>query len=147
MRVLMMAVAAFFAASVAQAEMILKTSPHDVATTTDRLAAAVEKAGAKVFARVDHAAGAASIGSDLAPTQLLIFGNPKIGTPVMASNPAAGIDLPIRVVVFTGADGATQVGYYAPTRLVEDHGVPADLKALKMMGGALDKLTNAAIAE
>ena len=59
----------------------------------------------------------------------------------------AGIDLPLRVVVYAAADGTTRVGYYAPTRLVEDHSVPADLPALKKMTGPLDKLTNAAIGE
>ena len=146
MRAIVIAVAAMMWASAGNAEMIVKTSPHDVSTTMDRLVAAVEKAGAKVFARVDHAAGAESIGAELAPTQMLMFGNPKIGTPVMAANPAAGIDLPIRVVVFTGADGSAMIGYHPPSRLSADHGVPEDLEALKRMSGALDNLTNAAIA-
>lgn len=144
---LISAVAAFIAGSAAHAEMVMKTSPHDVPTTMDRLAAAVENAGAKVFARIDHAAGAASIGAELAATEVLIFGNPRIGTPVMAANPAAGLDLPLRVVVFADAEGATQIGYRAPNRLAEDHGVSADLAAFKTMSGALNKLTDAAIAE
>ncbi|MBX2854672.1 MAG: DUF302 domain-containing protein [Rhodobacteraceae bacterium] len=147
MRTLFIAVIAVFWAAVGNAEMVVKSSPHDVATTMDRLVAAVEKAGAKVFARVDHAAGAASIGSELAPTQMLMFGNPKIGTPVMVANPAAGVDLPLRVVVYTGSDGGAMVAYHPPSRLTDDHGVPSDLPVLQKMAGALDKLTNAAIAE
>ena len=147
MRTLIISVVLMMWAAVGNAEMVTKNSPHDVAATMDRLVAAVEKAGAKVFARVDHAAGAASIDSELAPTQMLMFGNPKIGTPVMAANPAAGLDLPLRVVVYTGSDGNTIIGYHSPDRLVADHGIPSDLAVLAKMAGALDKLTNAAIAE
>ena len=113
-KILAAAVIAFAATSAQSAEIVEKSSPHSVDETMNRLVAAVEKAGAKVFARVDHAAGAASVGTELAPTQALIFGNPKVGTPVMQQNAAAGLDLPMRVVVYTGEDGATRVAYHAP---------------------------------
>ena len=73
-------------------------SAHDAATTIDRLAAAVEGAGATVFARIDHAAGAEKAGMALRPTILLIFGNPQIGTPALQAGQSIGMDLPLRVV-------------------------------------------------
>jgi len=131
----------------AQADMISKQSPHSVAQTVDRLAAAVEGAGAKVFARIDHAAGASSIGADLRPTQMLMFGNPKLGTPVMAMNQTAGIDLPMRVVVYEDAKGDVMLSYYEPTTLAGFNGISADAEILKKMAGALGKLTDKAIAQ
>lgn len=128
------------------AEMITKTSPHSVAVTVDRLSAAIEGAGAKVFARVDHAAGAASIGSDLRPTQMLMFGNPKLGTPVMALDQAAGLDLPLRVVVYETANGEVILAYRAPASLAEHAGVTGDAAILGKMTGALGKLTDKAVA-
>ncbi len=127
-------------------ELITKTSPHTVAVTMDRLVAAVEKAGAKVIARVNHTKAAKSIGAEMVPTEMLVFGNPKIGTPIMQKNPAAGLDLPIRVVVYQGDDGKTVVAYHNPSELAQTYSVPADIKALKVMAGALKKLTGAAVA-
>ena len=129
------------------ADMITKISPHSVTITMDRLAAAVEGAGATVFARVDHAAGAAKVEMELRPTELLIFGNPKLGTPAMLDGQTAGLDLPLRVLVFADAEGVVQVTYHDPADLAETHGLPADAQYLAMMTGALDKLTAKAIAE
>lgn len=148
MRSLIAALAVFLSFSSAYGgELVTKISPHSVDATMARLEAAVEAAGAKVFAKVDHAAGAASIGNTLPDNQVLIFGNPRIGTPVMAYNGAAGLDLPLRIAIFTGEDARTRVVYRNPTHLVVDHGIPANLPALAMMTTALDNLTNAAIAE
>lgn len=127
------------------ADLVTKSSPHSVADTMDRLVAAVEKAGATVFARVDHAAGAAGIDADLKPNQMLVFGNPKIGTPIMQADPMAGLDLPIRVVIFEDAAGTTMVAYHDPQKFAASFAVPADLKSLAMMAGALGKLTDAAV--
>jgi uncharacterized protein (DUF302 family) len=130
----------------AQAEMITKTSPHSVAITMDRLEAAVTAAGATVFARVDHAAGAKTVELELRPTQLLIFGNPKLGTPAMIDGQTAGLDLPLRVLAYADAEGVVHVTYYTPQTLAKTHALPADAKYLQMMTGALDKLTGKAIA-
>ena len=144
---LLLAAAMLLVATVAvQAGPITKESPHSVAVTLDKLAAAVEGAGATVFARVDHAKGASSIGEDLRPTELLIFGNPKIGTPVMQANQGAGLDLPLRVVAFEGEDGKVQLQWHDPADLATAYGVPADHPALAAMSGALQKLTDAAVA-
>ena len=141
------AAAALTMTSNAGAEMITKTSPHSVAVTLDRLEAAVNAAGATVFARIDHAKGAASVGEELRPTQMLMFGNPKLGTPLMQVQQSAGLDLPLRVVSFEDADGKVTLGYHAPADLAAAHGIPADAPVIAKMTGALDKLTNKAIAE
>lgn len=121
-----------------------KTSPHDVATTMDRLVAAVEGAGATIFARIDHAAGAAKVGQVLAPNQVLIFGNPKLGTPMMQSAPSMGLDLPLKVQIYRAGDGTVQVVYRDMAGLAAEHG--ADSPALAKATGALMKLTDKAVA-
>jgi len=128
------------------ADLITKTSAHDVPTTVDRLVSAVEGAGAKVFARVDHAAGASSVGAELRPTQMLMFGNPKLGTPAMQLSQSAGLDLPLRVVVYETESGDVMLSYHDPATLAATHGLPQNAKVLKMMTGALDKLTGKAVA-
>ncbi|WP_386627607.1 DUF302 domain-containing protein [Sulfitobacter geojensis] len=128
-------------------DLINKVSPHSVTQTMDRLAAAVDAAGATVFARVDHAAGAAKVDMDLRPTELLIFGNPKLGTPAMLDGQTAGLDLPLRVLAYADGEGVVHVTYHAPATLAETHGLPAEAKYIQMMTGALDKLTSKAIAQ
>lgn len=129
------------------ADLIRKSSPHSVAVTIDKLEAAVSGAGATVFARVDHSAGAAKVDLELQDAQLLIFGNPKLGTPAMQAGITAGLDLPLRVLAYQDDKGTTQVVYHDPASLSTVHGIPADAKVLKMMTGALDKLTGAAVSE
>jgi uncharacterized protein (DUF302 family) len=145
-------VAAAFAllslSGIAKAEnMITKTSPHTVAVTIDRLAAAVEAGGAKVFARVDHAAGAANVDMELRPTQMLMFGNPKLGTPAMLASQSMGLDLPLRVLAYQAEDGSVVVTYQNPADMAKAHGADADLEVFKKMTGALSKLTDKAISE
>jgi len=141
------ATAIAISATAAHAEIITKTSPHSVAQTIDKLEAAVTAAGATVFARVDHAAGAQKVDMELRPTQLLIFGNPKLGTPAMLDGQTAGLDLPLRVLAYADAEGVVHVAYHAPAEMASVHGLPADAPYIKMMTGALDKLTGAAVAE
>ncbi|MGJ8547204.1 MAG: DUF302 domain-containing protein [Sulfitobacter sp.] len=130
----------------AAAELIHKTSPHSVSDTMDRLEAAVTSAGATVFARVDHAAGAQKVEMELRPTQLLIFGNPTLGTPAMLDGQTAGLDLPLRVLAYEDGEGAVHVTYHSPESLGTDHGLPSDAEYLAKMTGALDKLTGKAVA-
>lgn len=134
------------ATSAFASDLMTKTSPHAVGFTMDRLEAAVKGAGATVFARVDHAAGAASVDLELAPSQLLIFGNPKLGTPAMQGGATAGLDLPLRVLAYEDAAGVVHVVYHDPATLAATHGLPADAKYIQMMTGALDKLTDKAVA-
>ena len=122
---------------------IIKTSSVSVEQTADKLVAAVEKAGAKVFARVDHAAGARSIDAELADMTLVMFGNPKIGTPILQAAPRAGLDLPNRVLIWDDA-GQTRIGYLDPVELKARYKVEGADKAFEVMTGALGKLTDAA---
>ncbi len=128
------------------ADLITKPSPHSVAVTMDRLTAAVEKAGAKVFARVDHAKGAMNVEMELRPTEMLMFGNPKLGTPALQAAQTIGLDLPLRVVAYEDEAGKVHLAYHAPKSLTE-HGISGDAEVLAKMTGALDKLTSAAVAE
>lgn len=115
-------------------------SPHSVEQTADNLVAAVEKAGAKVFARIDHAAGGKSVDMEIPANQVVIFGNPKLGTPVIRDAPEAGLDLPIRVAIIETDDGTILV-YHAPASLAAAHGLPADHPSIGKMTGALKNLT------
>ena len=114
----------------------------DVAGTMDALEAAVTGAGATVFARVDHAAGASSAGLELDPSQVLIFGNPKLGTPAMQDDPLAGLFLPLKVLVYRDGAGQVWLAYENPADMLDDlGGIAADAEYVKKMTGALGKLT------
>jgi len=127
--------------------MIARASRHDPTTTMDRLAAAVTARGAVVVVRVDHAAAAATVGLTLAPTEVLIFGNPRAGTPLMQAGQTIGIDLPLRALVWRDASGATYVGYNDPAWLVRRHGVEADHEAtLQAMADLLTAVVEEATA-
>jgi uncharacterized protein (DUF302 family) len=138
---------AMIAASVTQVfaadGWITRESPASVSETADRLVAAAEGAGAIVFARVDHAAGAAAVGEELAPTTLVIFGNPRIGTPIIQANRRTGLDLPLRVLIWEEA-GATMLGYEDPDRLKDRYSVEGADDEFAAMRGALENLTTAA---
>ena len=121
------------------------SSSGDVTTTMDALQVAVEGAGATVFARVDHAGGAKAAGMDLAPSQLLIFGNPKLGTPAMQDDALAGLFLPLKVLVYEGADGRVWLAYADPKETLDDlPGISDDAGYIAKMRMALNKLTEKA---
>jgi uncharacterized protein (DUF302 family) len=136
-----------FATSAVAGETVVRVeSAHDVATSIDRLQAAVEGAGAKVFARIDHAAGAESVGEKLAPSTLLIFGNPKLGTPAMQAAPEMGLSLPMKVLAME-QDGKTWLIYDAPGAMAASRGLAEDHPVVQKMTGALGKLTAKAAGE
>ncbi len=123
-------------------------STHDVPTTMDALEAAVNGAGATVFARVDHAGGAAKVDLELAPSELLIFGNPKLGTPAMQDDALAGLYLPLKVLVYADAAGDVWLSYEDPKAMLGKlDGVANDAEYLAKMAGALGKLTAKAAGE
>ena len=124
-------------------DWIVKKPSGSVSETVARLTGAIEKAGATVFATVDHAAGARAIGDQMDDMTLVIFGNPKIGTSIMKSAPAAGLDLPIRVLIWDDK-GTTQIGYLKPEALQARYSINGAEQPLVMMGNALGKLTDAA---
>ena len=95
--------------------------------TMDRLAAAVTTRGMSIMARIDHAAAAASVGMELRPTEVLIFGNPRAGTPLMRAVQTVGVDLPFKAVVWQDECGTTWLAYNDPQWLTHRHGVDAGL--------------------
>jgi len=148
MRYIMILVFAFaLQIGVARADddMITKQSPYSVAKTLDRLSAIMEKKGITVFTRVDHAAGAKKVGLTLRPAQVLIFGNPKLGTPLMNAEPKIGLDLPLKALAWEDSSGKVWLGYTKPSELKDRYDVEGVDKVFKKITGALDKLTSAAV--
>jgi len=97
-------------------------SPHGPKDTMDRLETLLKQKGLTIFARIDHAAGAARIGQTLRPTEVLIFGNPQGGTPFMQCTQTVGIDLPLKALVWQDASGQVWLGYNDPSFLAQRHG-------------------------
>lgn len=149
MRILTVAALAAVLATpaVASDDLVRKASAHSVAGTIDKLAAIVESKGAKVFARIDHAKGAESVGKSLRPTQTLIFGNPKIGTPVMELSQEAGLDLPLRALAYEDENGKVWLVYRQPAAMAASHGLDGAAPAFQPMTKAIGGLTTAATAE
>ena len=102
--------------------LISLKSPHGPRATMDRLENLLTQKGMTIFARVDHAAGAAKIGQTLRPTEVLIFGNPQGGTPFMVCQQTVGIDLPLKALVWQDAQGQVWLGYNDPGYLAQRHG-------------------------
>ena len=120
-------------------------SRDSVKATIDRLEAELKAAGVTVFARIDHAAGAASAGMSLRPTELLIFGNPKAGTPLMQAKQTIGIDLPLKVLAWEDASGDVWVSYNDPAWLAARHGLGEEAQeAVRALAAALVKFAKAA---
>ena len=125
--------------------MIKKQSQFNVGATLDRLEASLNEKGIKPVARVDHAAAAQSVGMSLRPTQVLFFGNPKLGTPLMQSDQRVGLDLPMRVLVWEAEDGTTWLGYHSPQSIVDNMGLSNVSDIANTMAAALDAMTDHAV--
>ncbi|WP_428515608.1 DUF302 domain-containing protein [Roseovarius sp.] len=139
------AVTALAGPAFADDDLMKVQSGKDVASTMDALEAAVEGAGATVFARVDHAGGAEGVGMQLAPSEVLIFGNPKLGTPAMQADPLAGLFLPMKVLVYEDAEGQVWLAYEDPEEMFDElDGIDDDAPYIQQMTGALGKLTEKA---
>lgn len=111
---------------------------------TDRLVRLIEANGLQVFLRLDHAANAKSVGMNLRPTTLLIFGNPRGGTPLMQEAQTTGLDLPFKLLVWEDAQAKTWVTYGDPERLIERHGLsPASLRIIDMIKAGVAKMVQA----
>jgi uncharacterized protein (DUF302 family) len=120
-------------------------SGHGPKATMDRLEAEVKAKGMTVFARIDHAAGAAEVGLSQRPTEVLIFGNAKAGTPLMQSVQTIGIDLPLKALVWQDASGSTWLSYNDPAWLAQRHRLGSETAAaVGMMAKALDAVAKAA---
>lgn len=127
----------------AQDGVITLESGFDVATTMDRLQQVLESKGMTIFARVNHGAGAAKAGVELEATELLIFGNPKAGSPLMKCARSVGLDLPQKMLVWE-AEGKTYLSYNDPAYLKSRHAVEGCDKNFAGISGALGKFAAAA---
>lgn len=123
---------------------IEKDSHYPVGETVDRLEEAVKAAGMGIFARVDHTAAAQKAGLTLAPSQVLIFGNPKLGTALMNCEGAIALDLPLRVAVWEDASGKVKAAYNAPSHLKSKYHVKGCDPVFEKMTGALSNFVNKA---
>jgi uncharacterized protein (DUF302 family)/uncharacterized membrane protein YidH (DUF202 family) len=107
--------------------IVTTSSHHSVDQTVEKLQGILQSKGIKLFALIDHSGEAAKAGMQMRPTKLLIFGNPQAGTPLMIASPSVAIDLPLKVLVWEGADGKVSLAYNAPSYLQARHGFPEDL--------------------
>jgi uncharacterized protein (DUF302 family) len=104
-------------------------SQHSVAVTADRIESLLKERGILLFARIDFSGDAARAGLTMRPEQLLIFGNPKAGTPLMVAEPTAGLDLPLKALIWEDADSHAWIAYNDPLYVVQRHGLAPSLSA------------------
>ena len=124
--------------------LISVKSAHDVKTTADRLENMLEQKGMTVFIRIDHEQGARKIGQELRPTELIIFGNPQVGTPLMQCARSVGIDLPQKALIWQDAQGQVWLSYNDPNFLVERHQITGCDEVIKKVAKALGNFANSA---
>jgi len=124
--------------------MTILESSHSVADTITKLEGILEGKGMTIFARIDHAAGAAKVDMELRPTEVLIFGNPKAGTPLMLCSQTIGIDLPLKMLAWEDEAGKVWLGYNTPSFLKERHSTEGCDKVFENITGALAKFSEAA---
>jgi len=146
--ILIAAIAALPAWASGEDDFVVKPSTNSVQETMDRLEAIVVEKEFKVLARIDHAALAESVEMNLAPTEVLIFGKPALGTTLMQKNPMIGLDLPLKVVVYQDASGAVWLAYTRPEVLVaQRYGISGEEELIDKMTKGLGAMTDAAVAE
>jgi uncharacterized protein (DUF302 family) len=120
--------------------MVHLHSPYSVPDTLKRLESVLQAKGVNVFALVDHSGEAAKVGLKMHPTQLIIFGSPKAGTPLMVASPTLAIDLPLKALAWEDADGRVWLSYNSPEYLKQRHNIPDDLvKNIAVVGPLLEK--------
>lgn len=124
--------------------LIVVKSNHGVAETADRLEAVLQEKGMKVMNRINHAAGAESAGMELRPTELVIFGNPKVGTPLMQCAQSVAVDLPQKALIWEGEQGQVWLGYNDPAYLKARHAIEGCDEVLGKVNNALAGFAEAA---
>jgi len=107
--------------------IISKLGNRSVAETVEKLKSILQAKGVPLFALIDHGGEAEKVGMKMLPTKLLIFGNPKAGTPLMLAAPSVAIDLPLKILVWEDSQGKVWVSYNSPAYLQQRHGLPQDL--------------------
>ena len=131
----------------AEKGLVTMQSHHSVQDTADKLAAIIESKGMKVFARVDHQKNAQGVDLTLRPTQVIMFGNPKAGTPLMNCEQSVAIDLPQKILINEDADKKVWLSYNNPEYLKERHNIKGCDTAIDNIATALDGVSKAAIAK
>lgn len=145
MRYLLLVLLMLISLSSAAADGVqVRPSELSVVDTMNRLEQAVTQAGFTVMARIDHGAAAKKVDLELPPTELLIFGKPKAGTLLMQASPTAGLDLPLKYLVWQGADGKVQIGWNDTAWLEARHGIKGQEKLLTKIAGVLSKFAEQA---
>jgi len=120
--------------------LITRSSQRSVDEIVESLSAILKAKGITLFALIDHSGEAAKVGLSMPPTKLLIFGDPKAGTPLMLASPTSAIDLPLKILVWQDERGEVQVAYNSPAYLGERHQLPDDLlKNISGVAGLVDK--------
>jgi len=128
----------------ADSGLIRIKSAHDVKTTADRLEYVLKAKGMRVFIRIDHARGAQTVGKALRPTEVVIFGNPKVGTPLMQCSQSVAIDLPQKALVWEDETGQAWLSYNDPEYLAKRHEIEGCDDVLKKVAKALNNFSMAA---
>lgn len=124
----------------AESGIIHLASPYSVSETLRRLESLLQARGLAIFARIDHSGEAEKAGLKMRPTQLLIFGSPKQGTPLMVASPTLAIDLPLKALAWEDASGKIWLSYNTPEYLKQRHNIPDELlKNVSGVGGLLQK--------
>ncbi len=126
--------------------LVTVKSSHDVATTVEKLVAVLESKGMNVFGQVNHSAGAKKAGLELRPTELVIFGNPKVGTPLMKCSQSIAIDLPQKMLAWQDEDGTVYLSYNDPMHLKSRHATEGCDEVFAKVSGALGNFAAAATA-
>ncbi|MDT8404095.1 DUF302 domain-containing protein [Sulfuriflexus sp.] len=124
--------------------LVSKKSQHSVKVTLDRLENVLKKKGITIVTRWSHDEGAKKVGIPLRPTELLIFGNPKLGSHMFTSKQTAGIDLPLKALAWEDAKGQVWLTYNDPQYVADRHGIEDRAEVVKKMTGALDKMSDVA---
>ena len=141
-----LAIIFFVSTAVADNGIVSVKSSHDVKATADRLENILSQKGMKVFIRINHAAGAANVGKELRPTELIVFGNPKVGTPLMQCSQSVAIDLPQKALIWQDDKGLVWLSYNDPDYLDGRHGLKGCNAVIKKVKKALGNFAGAATA-
>jgi len=136
----------FTSIAIADSSMVTVKSAHSVSKTADRLESVLKAKGMTVFTRINHVEGAKKVDKELRPTELVIFGNPKVGTPLMQCAQTVAIDLPQKALIWEDESGAVWLAYNDPTYLAKRHAIEGCEKVLNKVKGALGKFAAKATA-
>jgi len=149
MKILCLAIVALTLSSsiLATESMVSIESKYTVKETADRFQKSLELKGLTLFARIDHKRNASNVNLELAPTEVIIFGNPKVGTPLMHCSKQVAIDLPQKALFWEDKNGQVWLSYNNPEYLKERHNIKGCDKVVKKITAVLDKLSKAAISK